>query len=191
MNNLTTKRITAILAAFTIAGISSVFAADAITIAGTWKLSESQVGYKVNHPMKTAVATSKRSKGKGRCAAACEFLIATPVASFDSGDSNRDLHMLETTKGAKFPVIMVRSNFKPGALQGNKLTVELEIEFAGVKSTVPGVELTLSQREKNTLQVDGTFKIKLTSHGIVKPSLLGMSVDDDVPITVRSVWLSE
>jgi hypothetical protein len=36
-------------------------------------------------------------------------LIAVPVKSFDSGDSNRDLHMLQVTRGAQFPLVTVRT----------------------------------------------------------------------------------
>jgi hypothetical protein len=40
---------------------------------------------------------------------ACDFLIAVPVKSFDSGNSNRDLHMLQVTRGGQFPMITVRT----------------------------------------------------------------------------------
>jgi hypothetical protein len=36
------------------------------------------------------------------------MLIALPVNTFNSGDSNRDLHMLETVRAALFPVLSVR-----------------------------------------------------------------------------------
>ncbi len=55
---------------------------------------------------------SHAAKGKGVCTAGeCNFLIAAPVKSFDSGDSNRDLHMLEVTRGAQFPMVIVRTQF--------------------------------------------------------------------------------
>jgi hypothetical protein len=56
----------------------------------------------------------ERAKGKGVChAGQCDFLIATPVKSVDSGDSNRDLHMIKATRGAQFPMVVVRTLF-PG-----------------------------------------------------------------------------
>ena len=49
---------------------------------------------------------SHSARGKGIChAGECDFLIAVPVKSFDSGDSNRDLHMLQVTRGAEFPMV--------------------------------------------------------------------------------------
>ena len=56
----------------------------------------------------------ERAKGKGAChAGQCDFLIATPVKSVDSEDSNRDLHMIKASRGAQFPMVVVRTLF-PG-----------------------------------------------------------------------------
>ena len=52
---------------------------------------------------------SHAARGKGVCQAGqCDFLIAVPVKSFDSGDSNRDLHMLQVSRGGQFPMVTVR-----------------------------------------------------------------------------------
>ena len=40
------------------------------------------------------------------------LLIAVPVKSFDSGDTNRDLHMIEATRGAQFPMIKSAPAFR-------------------------------------------------------------------------------
>ena len=46
--------------------------------------------------------TKHVAKGKGVCKdGQCDFLLAVPVKSFDSGDTNRDLHMLQVTRGAQ------------------------------------------------------------------------------------------
>ena len=50
------------------------------------------------------------ARGKGVChQGQCDFLIAVAVKSFDSGDSNRDLHMLQAVRGAEFPLVTVRT----------------------------------------------------------------------------------
>lgn len=164
----------------------SHLAAEAVQVSGNWTLQSSELIYTVNHPLKTSVGKSSKARGKVRCGSNCEFLIAVPVVSFDSGDSNRDLHMLETTKGAAFPVITVRGSFKPGAVT-SPLKVDFHIEFGGQKATVPGVELALSGTN-SLLQVKGALKLKLSQFGIIKPSLLGMAIDDEVPITILSTW---
>ena len=63
----------------------------------------------MSHPIHEVDGISHAARGKGVCHdGQCDFLIAVPVKSFDSGDSNRDLHMLQTTRGAEFPVVTVR-----------------------------------------------------------------------------------
>ena len=53
---------------------------------------------------------SHAARGKGVFhAGQCDFLIAAPVKSFDSGDSNRDLHMLQVTRGGQFALVNVRT----------------------------------------------------------------------------------
>src|ERR1700730_1774889 len=74
-----------------------------------WVLSQSTLTYHVSHPLHQTEGVSHAARGKGVChAGQCEFLIAAPVKSFDSGDSNRDLHMLQVTRGGQFPLITVR-----------------------------------------------------------------------------------
>src|SRR5579863_5331651 len=75
-----------------------------------WALEQSTLTYHVSHPLHQTEGVSKAAKGKGVChAGQCDFLVAAPVKSFDSGDSNRDLHMLQATRGAQFPLITVRT----------------------------------------------------------------------------------
>jgi hypothetical protein len=72
------------------------------TANGSFK--QSTLTYHVSHPLHQSEGVSHAAKGKGVChAGQCDFLIAVPVKSFDSGDSNRDLHMLQVTRGAEFP----------------------------------------------------------------------------------------
>ncbi|MGC2606712.1 MAG: hypothetical protein WA419_14280, partial [Silvibacterium sp.] len=73
-----------------------------------WVLDQSTLTYHMSHPVHEVNGVSHAAKGKGVCHdGQCNFLIAVPVRSFDSGDSNRDLHMLEATRGAQFPMVIV------------------------------------------------------------------------------------
>ena len=54
-----------------------------------WVLEQSTLTYHVSHPLHQSEGVSKAARGKGVChAGQCEFLIAVPVKSFDSADSN-------------------------------------------------------------------------------------------------------
>src|ERR1700694_3862753 len=77
---------------------------------GQWVLEQSTVTYHVSPPLHQVDGVSHAARGKGVCnAGQCDFLIAVPVKSFDSRDSNRDLHMLQVARGGQFPMVPVRT----------------------------------------------------------------------------------
>jgi hypothetical protein len=87
-----------------------LLALPALAADSQWALEQSTLTYHVSHPPHESEGVSHTARGKGVChAGQCDFLIAVPVKSFDSGDSNRDLHMLQVTRGAEFPMVMVRT----------------------------------------------------------------------------------
>ena len=81
-----------------------------------WVLEQSTLTYHVSHPLHQTDGVSHAARGKGVChSGLCDLLIAVPVKSFDSGDSNRDLHMLQVTRGAQFPIVSVRTRLPEAA----------------------------------------------------------------------------
>src|SRR5580692_6050485 len=81
-----------------------------------WVLQQSTLTYHVSHRLHQSEGVSHEARGKGIChAGQCDFLIAVPVKSFDSKDSNRDLHMLQVARGAQFPMVTVRTKLPESA----------------------------------------------------------------------------
>src|SRR5579863_6496828 len=81
-----------------------------------WILKQGTLTYHVSHPLHQSEGVSHAARGKGICHnGQCDFLIAVPVKSFDSGDSNRDLHMVQVTRGAQFPMVTVRTRLPESA----------------------------------------------------------------------------
>src|ERR1019366_6701514 len=100
-----------ILMAFVLLALPMLAAAD-----GQWALEQCTLTYHVSHPLHQSEGVSHAARGKGVChAGQCDFLIAVPVKSFDSGDSNRDIHMLQVTRGAEFPMVTVRTRLPESA----------------------------------------------------------------------------
>src|SRR5579871_1217582 len=100
-----------------------MFAADS-----QWVLKQSTLTYHVSHPLHESEGVSHAARGKGVCHdGQCDFLIAVAVKSFDSGDSNRDLHMVQVTRGAEFPMVTVRTRLPESAASASLLHPELEI----------------------------------------------------------------
>src|ERR1700693_244306 len=110
-----------------------------------WILQQSTLTYHVSHPLHQSEGVSHGAKGKGVChAGQCDFLIAVPVKSFDSGDSNRDLHMIQVTRGAQFPMVTVRTKLPESASTSASINADLEVHFAGQTAQNKQVPFQLS-----------------------------------------------
>lgn len=153
-----------------------------------WILDQSTLTYHVSHPLHQSEGVSHAAKGKGVChAGQCDFLIAVPVKSFDSGDSNRDLHMLQVTKGGQFPLVSVRTRLPESASSAETIDADLDIEFAGQTAHYEHVPFKHTS-QGNQSRVSGTIPLKLSDFKIDPPSLLSMPVKNDVPVRIEMTW---
>jgi hypothetical protein len=169
--------------AFLLAALPALAAADT-----TWVLEQSTLSYHVSHPLHQTDGVSHMARGKGVChAGQCDFLIAVPVKSFDSGDSNRDLHMLQVTRGAQFPLVTVRTQVPDAASAPASINADLTIEFAGQTVTYKQVALQLAVQGKQ-IRITGTIPATLTDFKIDPPSLLTFPVKNEIPVRVEMTW---
>jgi hypothetical protein len=163
--------------------VSNLVAAD-----HTWTLKESTLTYHVSHPLHQSEGVSHAARGKGVCHdGQCEFLIAVPVKTFDSGDTNRDLHMIQVTRGAEFPMVTVRTRLPETASSGQTIKADLEIQFAGQTAHYSQVAFAVTT-QGNDKHIAGTIPTTLADFKIDPPSLLTMPVKNDIPIRVDLTW---
>ena len=155
--------------------------------ADDWVLEQSTMTYGVSHPLHHVEGISHAARGKGSCKKdQCDFLIAAPVKSFDSGDSNRDLHMLQVTRGGQFPLITVRTRL-PANLSGSPVAADLEIQFAGQTAHYAQVPFQRLDRGDQA-RITGTIPLKISDFKIDPPMLLAVPIKDIVPVTVDMTW---
>ncbi|MCB0391901.1 MAG: YceI family protein [Bdellovibrionales bacterium] len=148
---------------------------------GEWTVNSGELTYHVHFVLKEVSGTSKQVKGKGKCIEnKCKFLFASEVKSFDSGDSNRDLHMLEVTKGAKHPLVVVNVDAL-NKIENKKAISKLNIKFAGVSKDYENYPVNV-ELNGHQLKASGQLKILLSEFQVQRPSLLGMKVDDNIEI---------
>jgi len=153
-----------------------------------WAVAQSTLTYHVSHPLHQSEGVSHEARGKGVChAGQCDFLIAVPVKSFDSGDSNRDLHMLQATHGGQFPLVTVRVQLPETALASSPILCDLEIQFAGQTATYKKVPFQRVTQGSET-RISGTVPATLSDFKIAPPSLLGVSVKNEMPVRVDMTW---
>lgn len=153
-----------------------------------WVLERSTLTYHVSHPLHQMDGVSHAARGKGVCHdGECNFLIAVPVKSFDSGDSNRDLHMLQVTRGAEFPIVSVRTQIPEAAANSSVLRLNLEVQFAGQTATYKDVPFERTVQGSD-VRISGTIPAKVSDFKIDPPSLLALPIKNDIPIHVDTTW---
>jgi len=171
------------LLCFLLLALPNVFAAD-----HQWVLKQSTLTYHVSHPLHQTDGVSHAARGKGIChEGQCDFLIAVPVKSFDSGDSNRDLHMIQVTRGAEFPMVTVRTRLPESASTSTTVKADLEIQFAGQTAHYPQLTFELV-RQGNETRISGTIPTTLTDFKIDPPSLLTLPVKNEIPVRIEMSW---
>jgi YceI-like domain len=153
-----------------------------------WVLEQSTLTYHVSHPLHQTEGVSHAARGKGICRdGQCDFLIAVPVKSFDSGDSNRDLHMLQATRGAQFPLVTVRTRLPEAASAAATIQANLEIQFAGQTAEYRQVSFQLV-KQGNAILISGTIPATLSDFKIDPPTLLTFPVKNEIPVRVELTW---
>ena len=163
--------------------VPNLFAAD-----HQWMLKQSTLTYHVSHPLHQSEGVSRAARGKGVCHdGQCEFLIAVPVKSFDSGDSNRDLHMIQVTRGAEFPMVTVRTRLPESASASATVKADLEVQFAGQTARYQQVAFEVVT-QGNEKKISGTIPTTLTDFKIDPPSLLTLPVKNEIPVRVEMTW---
>lgn len=153
-----------------------------------WVADQNTLTYHVTHPMHTVEGTSHEARGKGIChARQCELLIAVPVKTFGTGDSNRDLHMIETVRGAEFPMIVVHAKFPDADVHEQWIHADLEVQFAGKTAHYANVPFKRTQQDTE-VRITGTIPLTCSDFGIQRPSFLSMPIKNEIPVDVDMTW---
>ena len=156
-----------------------------------WVLQQSTLTYHMSHPLHQVDGISHAARGKGVCTATeCDFLVAAPVKSFDSGDTNRDEHMLQATRGAEFPIVTVRFRLPASAINSPTLDCDLEVNFAGQTAHYAHVPFQQTV-QGNMHHITGTVPATLTDFKIPPPSFLTVPIHNEIPVKVDTVWQAQ
>ena len=153
-----------------------------------WALTQSSLTYTVTHPLHVIHGTSHVARGKGVCHnGQCDFLIAVPVQTFDSGDSNRDLHMLQVTRGAQFPLVSVRLSLPESELNAPTLHCDMQIQFSGQTVQYKQVPFTQTVQGKSH-HIVGTIPATVSDFKIDPPSFFTVPIRNEIPVQVDATW---
>jgi len=148
-------------------------------------LREGSLSYTVVHKLHEVQGTTRQIEGRALVedGGSAKVQVRAKVASFDSGNSNRDAHMRESTHEAAHPYATVK-----GTLSGLKLplaapmetTLHATVELNGEKQAADiAVKLTPSP---NGVKATFSFPVSIEGFKVERPELLLVKVDDQMTI---------
>jgi polyisoprenoid-binding protein YceI len=146
--------------------------------------AESSIRYYVHHKLHDVNAESRQIEGKAVLApdGTVMAMFRVPVASFDSGDANRDVNMRETLEERRYPFVVFKGKTAvPVPLAAGKTVhaeVEGELDLHGVKRRVT-LPVDIAMNDAGAALVKASFHVSLEAHRIDRPSLLLVKLDDD------------
>lgn len=148
--------------------------------AQTYELKKGEANFEIKVMMKKVDTKSTGVKGKINCTETCEYLLAIPVMTFTSEDSNRDLNIFTTIEADKFKVATASGTFPKEVMAAAEGEIDALIDFHGIKKIYP---VTLKDKGSKA-----SLKLDLDAHGIVRPSLFGFKMDRILPVEFLLVW---
>lgn len=149
---------------------------------------DSFLKYKLTHPLHEVEAISKEQtcviEVDTSAKVVKQALVQVGVATFNSGNSNRDSHAMEVIDAITYPSARFLSD--KVSQTGDSLKISGKLTFHGITK-----EITISAFRKwgdKNLEVDGNFDISLTEFKIDRPTLLLMPVNDDLKFSFKEVF---
>ncbi len=118
--------------------------------------------------------------------------VEISVDQFNSNNTRRDSHMMESLEGLIFPTITWEVSSITG-LSGRLVPGTYEARAAGPLSLHGtkldlSVPITMTVGEDGTIEVTSAFDISLEEYGIERATLVFVPIADEVPIRVRMVF---
>ena len=108
------------------------------------------------------------------------YELKVPIDSFKSSDKDFDAHLQQTCESNLYPSAFGRGSFEKRILKQEKFSLPVKIEFHGVEK-----EYMINFFDQGR---KATFRLNLDFHGIKRPSLLGIKINNEVMIEFNLKW---
>jgi len=143
--------------------------------------SKSYIIYSANHPLHEWDGKSDSPKAivlTNELGDIVKAAVSVGVVTFNSGNSNRDSHMLEVVESIRFPIVTFASTSIE--MIDDSLKVVGNVTFHGVTKSI--TSKAVARANGNSTIVEGSFICKMSDYGIDPPSLMGLATDDELVI---------
>jgi hypothetical protein len=98
--------------------------------------------------------------------------------------------MLQVTRGGEFPMVTVRTSLPEDASASPIIHADLEVQFAGQTARYKQVAFEQVKQENET-KISGIIPTTLSDFKIDPPSLLTITVKNEIPVRVEMTWRRE
>lgn len=142
---------------------------------------ESTLAYVLKHPMHKVHGMTKDFECQVELApdtVSSSIRVKAKVKTFNSGNSNRDSHAMESIDALKFPTVEFASDSV--RREGGGYTIHGRLTFHG--KTRPVSFPVKHQVKGNKVNITGGFAVKLSDFGVKRPSLLFVPTEDKLTI---------
>lgn len=152
----------------------------------TFDLREGTLTYTVVHKLHEVTGTTHAIEGRALVQrGTLRVQVRAKVASFDSGNSNRDEHMREATHEPVHPYVQIK-----GTATGVRLpipapvdlTLDGTIDFNGVQRP-QRISVHLEPQQQGGVRVRFSFPVSLDAFQVERPELLLVKVNDAMTIS--------
>jgi hypothetical protein len=152
-------------------------------------LPDSTLAYRLVHKFHEVNGVSRAVEGKARVLpdGTVQVMVRAPLDSFDSGNSNRDAHMLEATGAAQNPYVEFKGVGHLDAPAAHPSEARVALRGVLTLKTPRAVEVALTVRfdSADRAHAEASFPISLEEHQVERPSLMFVKVDDRVVIDAK------
>jgi hypothetical protein len=150
-------------------------------------LDKGEIRYTVVHKLHEVTGTTRKLEGLARLQPGGPTLVQVraPVATFDSGNSNRDAHMREATHEPLHPVAELKGTLPPVTLPlagPQDLTLDARVELNGIQQK-QAIPVHLEPSGPRAVRAKFSFPISLDAYRVDRPELLLIKVDDRAVIS--------
>lgn len=150
-------------------------------------LDKGELTYTVVHKLHQVTGTTRKLEGLARLQPGGPTLVQVraPVATFDSGNSNRDAHMREATHEPLHPVAEVKGTLPPVTLPlagPQDVTLDARVELNGIQQK-QAIPVHLEPSGPRAVRAKFSFPISLDAYRVDRPELLLIKIDDRAVIS--------
>jgi hypothetical protein len=155
----------------------------------TFDVTQGALSYRLVHQFHTVTGVARVVEGKARVLpdGTVQVMVRAPLNAFDSGNSNRDAHMLEATAAPMNPYVILKAVgalVMPTSFPADvELPLHGELTFKTARPLDVSAHLHFDSAER--VSVSARFPVSLDAHGIERPSLVFVKVDDRVDIDAQ------